>query len=169
MASFDSDYGPDYWPLYHSDGASDLDVWHNARELLVEHHPSLFLLYLERVDHFGHSGSWTYYTRAVQIADSIVGLVWDFIESDDYYAGKTTLIVTNDHGRHTEDWTGHGCDCAGCRTVMMLALGPDIKSGFVSEEPRTIRDITPTIGELLGFETPKATGSPMMEILVEPD
>jgi hypothetical protein len=168
-ASLDSDYGPDYWPLYHSEGVSDSDVWHEAEDLLVRYHPSLFLLYLERVDHFGHSGSWPYYTRAIEIADSIVGMLWDFIESDPVYAGKTTLIVTNDHGRHTDDWTTHGCDCEGCRTVMMLAVGPDTRRGFVSNEPRTIRDITPTIGELLGFETPKATGTPMLEILIESD
>jgi hypothetical protein len=164
-ASLDPDYGPDYWPLYHSEGASDLDVWHQAEGLLTRYHPSFFLLYLERVDHFGHSGSWPYYTRAVEIADSIVGLLWDFVESDPVYAGTTTLFVTNDHGRHTDDWTSHGCDCQGCRTVMLLAVGPDIKHGFVSKTPRTICDITPTIGEILGFETPKATGSVMSEIL----
>jgi hypothetical protein len=168
-ASFDPDYGPDYWPLYHSKGTGDLDVWNEAEVLLAEHHPSLFLLYLERVDHFGHSGSWAYYTRAIEIADSIVGMVWDFIESDPVYAGKTTMIVTNDHGRHTDDWTTHGCGCEGCRTVMLLAVGPDVKQGFVSRKPRTLCDITPTIGELLGFEAPKATGTPMLEILTEPE
>jgi hypothetical protein len=168
-ASLDPDYGPDYWPLYHSEGTSDVDVWHEAEDLMVEYHPSLLVIYLERVDHFGHSASWPYYTRSVEIADSIVGMVWDFIESDAVYAGKTTLIVTNDHGRHTEDWTTHGCDCEGCRTVMLLAVGPDIKQGFVSNQPRTLCDITPTIGELLGFGTPKAAGTPLLEILVEAD
>jgi hypothetical protein len=167
-ASLDPDYGPEYWPLYHSEGTSDLDVWHEAENLLTEDHPSFFLLYLERVDHFGHSGSWAYYTRAVEVADSIVGMVWDFIESDPVYAGKTTLFVTNDHGRHTDDWTSHGCDCEGCRTVMLLAVGPDIKGGFIAKTPRTICDITPTIGEIMGFDTPKATGSVMWEILQRP-
>ena len=164
-ASLDSDYGPDYWPLYHSEGASDLDVWHQAEHLLARHHPSFLLLYLERVDHFGHSGSWAYYTRAIETADSIVGMLWDFVESDSVYSGTTTMFVTNDHGRHTDDWTSHGCDCRGCRTVMLLAVGPDIRPGFVSRTPRTICDITPTIGEILGFETPKATGSVMSGIL----
>jgi hypothetical protein len=164
-ASLDPDYGPDYWPLYHAEGTGDLEVWHEAENLLAQYHPSFLLLYLERVDHFGHSGSWAYYTRAVEIADSIVGMVWDFMESDPVYAGTTTMFVTNDHGRHSDDWTTHGCGCEGCRTVMLLAVGPDIKQGFVSNTPRTICDITPTIGELLGFETPKATGSVMWEIL----
>jgi hypothetical protein len=164
--SLDSLYGPEYWPLYRTGEASDAAVWENAKPLLIAHHPSFFLLYLERVDHFAHSGSWAYYTRAAGIADSLVGVVWDFIQSDSVYAGKTTLFVTNDHGRHTEDFTTHGDDCDGCRRVELLAVGPDIRQGLVSSTPRTICDIAPTIGELLGFKADRSTGSVMREILV---
>jgi hypothetical protein len=165
-ASLDADYGRAYWPLYHSEGVTDLEVWHEAESIISEYHPSFAVVYLARVDHFGHSGSWSYYTRAIEIADSIVGMLWDFIESDPVYAGKTTLMVTNDHGRHTHDFTGHDCSCEGCRTVQFLAVGPDIKQDHVSHIPRTICDITPTIGELLGFATEKATGSAMQELLL---
>ena len=162
-------YGPDFWPLYHSVGTTDMDVWGEARDILETFHPSFFLLYLSRVDHFGHSGSWSYYTRSIELADSIVGMLWEFVGSDSVYAGKTTMFVTNDHGRHTDDFTGHDCKCEGCRTVQLLAVGPDIRQGLVSNVPRTICDITPTIGELLGFPTEQATGSVMSELLVEPD
>lgn len=162
--SLDPNYGVNYWPLYHSEEVSDLEVWHQSEDLLTAFHPSFFLLYLARVDHFAHSGSWSYYTRSIELADSIVGMVWDFIETDSVYAGTTTLMVTNDHGRHTSDFKTHGDDCAGCRTVELLAVGPDIKRGFVSHAPRTICDVTPTLGELLGFRTEKATGSAMNEL-----
>jgi hypothetical protein len=167
-ASLDAEYGRDYWPLYHSVGKTDLEVWNEALALLTEHHPSFALLYFDRVDHFGHSGSWSYYTRAIEIADSIVGMVWEFIESDSVYAGRTTMFVTNDHGRHTHDFTGHDCSCKGCRTIQLLAIGPDIKEGFVSNTPRTLCDIVPTIGELTGFCPEKSTGSPMLELLKSP-
>jgi len=163
--SVNSAYGPDYWPLYHSEEVGDVEVWEDAKELLSAHHPSFFLLYLERVDHFAHSGSWPYYTRAIQIADSIVGELWDFVESDSVYAGATTIFVTNDHGRHTNDFKTHGDDCEGCRRVQLLAVGPDIRRGFVSNVPRTICDITPSVGELLGFKAEKSTGAVMKEIL----
>jgi hypothetical protein len=165
-ASLDPAYGPSYWPLYHSVGETDFDVWDEAEAMLETFHPSFFILYLARVDHFGHSGSWAYYTRAIEIADSIVGMLWEFIESDSVYAGKTTMFVTNDHGRHTDDFTGHDCDCEGCRTVQLLAVGPDIRQDLVSEVPRTLCDIVPTIGELLGFTPDKATGSAMHELLI---
>jgi hypothetical protein len=92
-------------------------------------------------------------------------MLWNYVESDSVYAGKTTMFVTNDHGRHTDDFSGHDCECEGCRTVQLLAVGPDIKQGMVSNVPRTICDITPTIGEIMGFPTETATGSVMHEIL----
>jgi hypothetical protein len=53
----------------------------------------------------------------------------------------------------------------GCRHIQLLAIGPDIQSGLVSDVPRTIPDIAPTIGELLGFTTEDATGTAMLELL----
>jgi hypothetical protein len=164
-ASLDADYGPDFWPLYHSVGRTDLDVWDEAKKLLNTFSPSLSLIYLAEVDHAGHSGNWDYYTESIAIADSIVGLVWDYFQAQPNYAGKTTMFVTNDHGRHSTDFTGHGDACNGCRQIQLLAVGPDIQQGTISNIPRTLCDITPTVGELLGFTTEKATGSAMMELL----
>jgi len=50
---------------------------------------------------------------------------------------------------------------------MFLAVGPDIQPGLVVEQRRTLRDIAPTIGYLLGFETPLAEGEVMTELLVQ--
>jgi hypothetical protein len=165
-ASFDPDYGPDYWPLYHSTGSTDLDVWHEAETVLGTYTPSFSVLYLIGVDHAGHGGDWNDYTRSIAVADSIVGMLWEFLQSHPSYAGKTTMFVTNDHGRHTANFSHHGDGCDGCRTIQFLAVGPDIKIGLVSNIPRTQPDITPTIGELLGFATEDATGTPMMEIFL---
>ena len=164
-ASFDPDYGPDYWPLYHSVGVTDLDVWQQAQPLIDTHTPSLLLLYLASVDHEGHSGDWDAYVSAIEVADSIVGMLWDHLQAHPHYAGKTTLIVTNDHGRHDYDFSGHGDGCDGCRTIQLLAVGPDIQPGLVSTIPRTLRDVTPTIGELLGFDAEQATGEAMLELM----
>ena len=164
-ASFDPDYGPDYWPLYHSEGWTDLDVWNEVGPMLNEHTPSFFMVYLASVDHEGHSGDWDAYVDAISVADGIVGMLWDSLQEHPYYAGTTTMFVTNDHGRHDYDFSGHGDSCDGCRTIQLLAVGPDIEPGLVSNIPRTIPDIVPTIGELLGFEAELATGDVMFEIL----
>ncbi len=94
---------------------------------------------------------------------------WARVQPDPVYAGRTTLLVTNDHGRHDYDFQGHGDDCEGCRHIQLLALGPDTPAGLISTDPRSIPDIAPTIGELLGFPTEQATGTAMTELFGSPD
>ena len=164
-ASLDPDYGTDYWPLYHSVGYTDIDVWHETEQVISDLAPHFLLMYLADVDSKGHSGEWGDYLNAISRADSLVGELWNTLQADTSYAGKTTMLITNDHGRHDYNFQGHGDDCVGCRHIQLLAIGPDIESGLVSDTPRTIPDIAPTIGELLGFTTEDATGTAMLELL----
>ena len=159
--SLDPDYGPEFWPTYHTVGSSDTDVWQEARRILETQSPGFMLLYLADVDLRGHDGDWEEYVRAVATADEIVGELWELVQWLPDYSGKTTLFVTNDHGRHTHDFQNHGDDCEGCRTIQLLAVGPDIKRGWVSNTTRSIPDLTPTVGALLGFPAPMASGSVM--------
>ncbi len=165
--SFDSAYGPAYWPRYYSAGETDLETWQRAEQILDKHAPTLFVLYLAAVDHGGHSGDWNTYTRSIAMADSVVGMLWDYLQIDSDYAGKTTMFVTNDHGRHDSNFKRHGDGCGGCRVIQLLAIGPDIKRGHVSPVLRAIPDIVPTIGKLLGFTAEQSTGKVMREIFQE--
>ncbi len=164
-ASFDPDYGVDYWPQYHEAGHTDVEVWHETEGIIENLAPHFLMMYLADVDSRGHSGDWDNYLSAITTADSIVGVLWDVLQADTAYAGKTTMMVTNDHGRHDYNFSGHGDNCMGCRQIQFLAVGPDIHVGLQSGVPRTIPDITPTIGELLGFPTEDATGTSMMELI----
>ncbi|NQV41215.1 MAG: T9SS type A sorting domain-containing protein [Candidatus Marinimicrobia bacterium] len=164
-ASLDPDYGMDYWPQYHEAGVTDTDVWNETQQIIASQSPRFLLMYLADVDSKGHSGVWDDYIDAISIADGIIGALWTTLQADTAYAGKTTMLITNDHGRHDYNFQGHGDDCAGCRHIQLLAIGPDIQSGLVSDTPRTIPDIAPTIGALLGFTIEDATGTAMLELL----
>jgi len=48
---------------------------------------------------------------------------------------------------------------------MFFAIGAGIRENVVSTKVRTLEDIAPTIGRLMGFSTAKSTGSVMSEIL----
>ena len=133
LPSFDADYGPDYWPKFYSSGNLDIEVFENALTILKQDQPEFAVIYFADVDHAGHSGIWEDYVNAIANADQIVGDLWDKIQSDPHYANKTTMIVTNDHGRHDPEhggFQGHGCSCQGCRHIQLLAIGPDIKSNY---------------------------------------
>jgi len=167
LPSFDAEYGENYWPEFHSVGETDNDVATQAQQVMDNLHPHFLWVYLAEVDHAGHSGNWEYYTKAVFSADSIVGLLWNKIQSDDFYKNSTTLFVTNDHGRHDDQhggFQGHGCSCEGCRHIQFLALGPTIKQNYVSSQYRTIPDMAVTASYILGINPSKATGSVMTEI-----
>lgn len=168
LPSFNVDYGPQYWPSFYSAGADDEAVCANTKYLMNIDRPDFLWVYLADVDHAGHSGDWNYYTSTLRKADSIVGELWDHIQSHPHYRDQTTMIVTNDHGRHDDQHGGfqhHGCGCEGCRRMKFLAVGPNIKQNLVSQQPRVLPDMAVTAAHLLGFEMEHATGNVMHEII----
>lgn len=167
LPSFDADYGPDYWPDFHSVGNNDKDVATQTQLVMDTYHPHFMLVYLVDVDHAGHSGNWTNYTNTIQRADSIVGVLWQKIQSDPFYKNTTTLIVTNDHGRHDDQHGGfqsHGCGCEGCRHIEFLTLGPNIKKNYKSTAYHATPDMAVTVAHVLDIEPTKSTGNIIQEI-----
>jgi len=167
LPSFHSNYGPNYWPTFHSTGSLDSEVLTEALTIMTTYHPQHTWVYFANVDTRGHSGIWADYTRAIQIADSIVGETWKFIQNDPIYQNDTYLFVTNDHGRHDDAHGGfrsHGCGCEGCRHIMFLALGPTVKQNYISSITRNIPDLSVTIADILNVNPEYATGNNMVEL-----
>ncbi len=163
--SFHRSYGPDYWPQWISTGGGDDANWMEAQTLLQTTKPRFLTLYLPDVDHAGHDGIWADYLAAIERADEIIGELWTWIQSDPDYADNTVMLITNDHGRHTTNFQGHGDGCNGCRQIECLAIGPGIRTGLISTIPRTTPDIAPTLARLLGAEAQFSSGEIMTEIL----
>lgn len=167
LPSFHQNYGPNYWPTFHSEGFSDLDVLNEALSVLNTYHPQHVWIYFADVDSKGHSGNWNEYTNAIQIADSAVSVIWNFIQNDPVYQNNTYLFVTNDHGRHDNAHGGfqhHGDGCDGCRHIMFLALGPAVKQNLVTTTCRRIPDLSVTIAHILNIIAEYTTGDYLFEI-----
>lgn len=164
LQSFHPEYGEDFWPTVFSSGDNDLDVLENALQIMNDYHPQFLFIYLANVDHEGHSGDWNRYVNAISIADSFVYRIWQEVENDPFYSGNTTMLVTNDHGRHTNDFSGHGCSCEGCRHIMFLALGPNVKQNFISAQERYLPDYAVTSASLLDVDMVLSNGNITNEI-----
>jgi hypothetical protein len=152
------DYGADYGAVF-LPGKDDRDVVSNLLSVLSRSHPRLVLANLPDVDFAAHTSDSLGYLHSLWRADSLVGVLWTFLQKDPSYAGSTTLFVTNDHGRHGRDYRDHGDGCEGCRHIMLLGLGRGVRKGLVVTRPRAQIDIAPAIGDLLGFHTPFSRGS----------
>ncbi len=173
LQSFHPEYGVDYWPKTISEGSSDNDAYQTSIDVMEADHPQFMWVYLSDVDHEGHSGNWDNYTGSIANADQIVSDIWDAIQTDDFYKDNTTLLVTNDHGRHDNQhggFSGHGCDCDGCQHIMMLAIGPNIKTNYVSNEVQyETEDFAVTVAHLLYVDPEYSTGEVMSDIFIETD
>lgn len=162
-------YGAAYGGVAHAGFASDTSTYNFGKNELLRYRPTLMLLHLGDTDFLGHANDWPGYLNSIRIADSLIFDLWNTIESDTGLAGRTTLFVTNDHGRHLDSAGGfqnHGDGCAGCRRIFMVMLGPDSKHGFLGPGYHDQRDIACTTGLLLGFTTPLATGVVMDDLML---
>jgi hypothetical protein len=163
------EYGAAYGATEDVDLGQDPVVFDELISVLGTDHPSLVLVNFASVDWAGHSADWERYTDAVEVADSLTAEVWEYLQSDTVYAGQTFLFVTNDHGRHDDangGFDNHGCTCEGCQHIMLLALGPDVRAGYTVTNLYTLRDLCPTAGDILDFETPEAGGSELTEMYI---
>jgi hypothetical protein len=161
-------YGNAWAPAIYPSSGGDLATWDSLRNVIARSHPSLCYVLFGQVDEAGHSGMPSYYVGSIRQADSLVFEVWKLIQSDTVYRDRTTLVVTSDHGRHDDlhgGWQNHGCSCHGCRHVLFLALGPDIKADTTVTDRRDQTDVAPTVGCLLDFGTPFAQGTVLTEML----
>lgn len=140
----------------------DVNTWKVIMDKLNVDQPRLMLINLLEVDTRGHANDWENYLGAIQRTDDYAMQLWEYIQSNEHYKDKTTLIITNDHGRHPDGHkTGfkeHGDACEGCRQIYMLALGPDFEKGKVVTDMYEQIDISVSIAQLLHFEMPTAKG-----------
>ena len=161
--SDDPDYGATYTASDIDGDLTDDEVYQNLIGAMDADHPKLILVNFPSVDRAGHSGIWDDYLSAITNVDNLLYQLWYKIGNDPYYKNNTTLFITNDHGRHTADFSSHGDDCEGCQHLMLLALGRNIIPGKIVSEKKYQTALAPTIGELLSFTTVGASGSSLFD------
>ena len=146
----------------------DTITFRRVKYALQVRKPKLLLVNFREPDYSGHKADWNGYIRGIQQTDSMVHEIWKYIQSDPYYQGKTTMFVTNDHGRHLDGvsngYISHGCTCEGCRRIHLWSFGPDFKQGVFLNQTAELIDINATIGELLQLHSLKSNGRVLWEL-----
>lgn len=82
------------------------------RSLTLDRPRALYVGYGEPDSH-GHAGTYDEYLLAIHRADGFLRELWGAAQADPAWAGRTTMIVTTDHGRgagttQPDRWTDHG-------------------------------------------------------------
>lgn len=156
-----------------SNGQSRLDdiTMQRAKEVLSKHHPKLSLIQLREPDYSGHANDWDNYLKGIVNSDRLAKDLWDFLQADSVYSGRTTLLITNDHGRHSkgrlDGFVSHGDDCAGCRNIMLVGIGPDFKKNTVITADGEQVDIPATIAAMMKIEGYRSQGKVLEDLFLK--
>jgi hypothetical protein len=140
-----------------------------AREVMREFSPRLMLVNFWDMD-VAHWGAYSLYLQAVTRTDRLTGMLWDEVESNPKYRGKTTVLILPELGRDGDQNTANGflnhrSGDASCRNMWMLALGAGVAKGETERPIRHI-DLAATTAAMLGVQGQAWEGQPVREILV---
>lgn len=140
-------------------GGVRLDVFthHYAIETLKKKHPKLVYISYGETDDFAHDGEYDSYLESANRTDNFIKKLWYFTQQDAFYKGKTTFIITTDHGRGTEPlatWKHHGNNVKDTDEVWVIAFGDKIeaKGEILKEEQLHTNQIAASVAKLLDIE-----------------
>ena len=151
-----------------------LDVFtHNyCLEYMKRKHPKVVYISYGETDDFAHDGRYDHYLKSAYQTDQWIKALWEYVQSDPFYAGKTALLITTDHGRGTspkDEWRSHGSIFKDSDQIWIAALGPDIQSrGEVKTGGQWWQNqVAKTAAALLGLEYkhPEEAGAVIEEII----
>jgi hypothetical protein len=138
-----------------------------AREVMREFAPRVLLVNFWDMD-VAHWGSYSLYLQAVTRTDRLTGMLWDEVETNPNYKGKTTVLVLPELGRDGDvnaanGFLNHRSGDASCRNMWLLALGAGASKGEV-ERPVAHIDVAATAAEVLGVKM-DVSGKALREIV----
>lgn len=149
-----------------------------AIEYLRAREPRVMYISLDETDDWCHAGRYDLYLESARRADGYLRQLWDFIESHEAYRGRTSLVVTVDHGRGhgREGWKNHSADLPGSEKIWIAVLGPVTPSlGVRKDVEATQGQVAATVAAFVGEDyaatderiaqpLPDATGLPSTQV-----
>lgn len=108
----------------------DLLTYASAKNYIEQKHPKIVFLGLGETDEFAHKGQYDQYLQKAKQFDQIIGELWYYVQTDPFYKGNTTFIITTDHGRgeKSSNWSKHGFWINGSGDTWMAIIGAGIKA-----------------------------------------
>jgi hypothetical protein len=134
--------------------AFDAPMHAATKEYIRQKKPRVLFVGYGETDEWAHSGMYDLVLQSAHRVDGFIRDLWDTMQSMPEYRGRTTFIITTDHGRGSgpTKWRDHGEDVDGAENIWMAILGPDTPAlGEVTSGSRvTQSQIAATLAAVLG-------------------
>ena len=132
----------------------DIYTYRFARAHLQTAKPRVLYMAFDETDDWAHLKRYDLVLDALHRSDAQLEQLWTWLQADPQYRGKTTLILTVDHGRGRTpaDWTDHGKDVVGAHETWLGCFGPTVTARGEQKAGDTLyqKQVAGTIAALLG-------------------
>ncbi len=146
--------------------SSEEDAIQKTCDFLTEKRPDFTFVHLDLVDHAGHGHGYrsAEYVKAVEKADSLVGVLMAKLKEVGMI-DQTVVFIVADHGGLE---TKHGGSSPDEMIVPFIISGKGVKKGYAFNHPVFTVDMAPTIAWLLGFQLNEwVTGKPLKDAFLK--
>lgn len=155
------------WENVRDDGLT----FHGAVEYLKAKKPRVLYVAFGETDDWAHEGRYDLVLDAARRTDSFIHRLWTMLQTMPEYAGKTSLLLTTDHGRGETriEWKNHGKDTPGSDQMWIAVMGPDTPpEGCRHDLDVTQSQVAATLAALLGEDYHAAvprSGAPLPGVI----
>ncbi|MGE0556243.1 MAG: AP protein [Gemmatimonadales bacterium] len=151
-------------PTLWASSALDAPAMAGAFHRLQTADPGVLVVLLGETDEWAHDRRYDLYLDAAHRADRFLERLWRAVEHSPSYRGRTSLIVSTDHGRGGgADWTDHGRDVPAAERIWLAVMGPRTPAlGVIAGARATQSQLAATLAALLGqsWQSARPTAAP---------
>jgi hypothetical protein len=138
-----------------------------TREVMRKFAPRLLVVVLSDVE-AAHFGSYGMHVAGIRTADRLAWQLWQEVEANEAYRGKTTMVILPEFGRDpdgssTNGFFNHRANEDSTRDTWMVALGAGVEQTGVVERAIHHVDVCPTLAGLLGCRSLETQGKVLAE------
>lgn len=141
-----------------------------SKEVMRKFSPRLLVIIFSDVE-VAHFGSYALHVAGIRTGDRLAHQLWQDIETDPEYKGKTTMFILPEFGRDpdgsiTNGFFNHRSDTESTRSTWMMTMGSAVEKPGLVERPIRHVDLCSTVAGLLGCRRIEAQGVPIAEVHV---
>jgi hypothetical protein len=141
-----------------------------TREVMRKFAPRVLVVVLSDVE-AAHFGSYSLHMSGIRTADRLCYQLWQEVESNPDYKGKTTMVILPEFGRDpdgssTNGFFNHRSNSDSTRDTWMMTLGAAVDKPQVVERPIRHVDLCPSLASLLGCHPLESQGARLLEFRV---
>jgi hypothetical protein len=138
------------------ESSNDVLAFRIAKEYLLKNKPRLFWIGLGQSDDWAHARRYDLVLDYLHFTDTRLADLWNTLQSTEPYRGRTTLIITTDHGRGRTpaDWAEHDFGIQGCQDIFIAVVGPATPATGEAQDVADAHqgDVAATILQHLGLD-----------------